>query len=200
METDQRLEKAFPAPPMACLKRGQNLQDKLVRARLPPRLGRPGSNRLGAEQRPGFRSCKAGRRSCSLCPYTGPAADSKTVVTEVTIKHSGMVIQISQPITCRDTYCQYLLSCRHPGCMQQYWGCTTRPLYVRFAEHLATTRDPTSTCPVGLHWQRPGHKPEHLQFLGVERLGTRSWAVLREREKDKINETGLLGAGINRSL
>ena len=94
VQTDQRLKKAFPAPPMACLKRGPNLQDKLVRARLPPRLGRPGSSRLADGQRPGFRCCKAGRRSCSMCPYTGPASDSRTVVTEVTIKHSGKVIPI----------------------------------------------------------------------------------------------------------
>ena len=77
---------------------------------------------------------------------------------------------------------------------------TTRPLYKRFSEHLASIQDPASTCPVGSHWRQPGHKVSHLEFVGVEKLGTRSWPVLRAREKVKINVTGLVTAGINRSL
>ena len=200
VESDQRLKKAFHAPPMACLKRGPNLQDKLIRARLPARLGRQMSTRLPASSRPGFSCCKAGRRTCALCPFTGPAADKRAVVDQVIIHHSGMVIPIKQSITCRDTYCLYILSCKKPGCMQQYGGCTIRPLYKRFAEHLTSIRDPNTTCPVGLRWQRPGHNLGHLEFLGVEKLGNRSWTVLRERERDLINKTGLLSAGINRNL
>ena len=199
VESDRRLTKAFPAPPMACLKRGPNLKDKLVRARLPAKLGKLVSTRL-QDQKKGFSCCRAGRKNCVLCEFTGPAADRKTVVTEVKIEHSGLVIPILQKITCRDTFCQYLLSCRKPGCMKQYWGCTTRPLSKRFSEHLSDTQDPNTTCPVGLHWQLPGHTVGHLQFLGVEKLGTRSWPVLRAREREKINFTGLVSAGINRTL
>ena len=121
-------------------------------------------------------------------------------MAKVTIHHSGQVIPISHVITCRDTYCQYLLTCKKPGCKQQYWGCTKRPLYIRFAEHLDSVRDPDTTCTVGLHWRQPGHIPDHLEFLGVEKLGNPSLAVLREREKNMINVTGLLGAGMNVSL
>ena len=201
IQTDKRLEKAFSAPPMACLRRGPNLQDKLVRARLPWGLGsRQGGRRQQVGRVVGFSCCKAGRKSCSLCPFTGEAADKRTVVTKVTIHHSGQVIPISQVITCRDTYCQYLLTCKKPGCKQQYWGCTKRPLYIRFAEHLDSVRDPDTTCTVGLHWRQPGHIPDHLEFLGVEKLGNPSLAVLREREKNMINVTGLLGAGMNVNL
>ena len=35
LESDKRLQRAFPAPPMVFLKRGKNLGDKLIRARLP---------------------------------------------------------------------------------------------------------------------------------------------------------------------
>jgi hypothetical protein len=48
---------------------------------------------------------------------------------------------------------------------------------------------------VGLHWRQPGHTIGHL-----EKLGTRSWPVLRAREWDKINVTGLVTAGINVNL
>ena len=113
-------KKAFAAPPMACLKRGPNLKDKLVRARLPPRLGKPAGLRLPVNQKPGFTSFKAGRMSCSLCGICGPASDRKTAVASIFIAHSGLKIPILQPITCRDTFCQYLLSCRKTGYMKQY--------------------------------------------------------------------------------
>ena len=34
VDSDRRLSKAFPAPPMACLKKGPSLQDKLIWARV----------------------------------------------------------------------------------------------------------------------------------------------------------------------
>ena len=73
IDEDQRLVKAFPKPPMACLRRGQNLSDRLIRAKLPPEMGRAGT-RATDGIRVGFTSCKAGKRECSLCPFTGPAA------------------------------------------------------------------------------------------------------------------------------
>ena len=196
VETDPRLTKAFPKPPMACLKRGPNLKDRLIRARLPPRVGRAGT-RTSDGPRPGFRCCKAGRRGCSLCPFTGEASDKKSVVSQVKIHHSGQIIPIHQSITCKSEYCLYVLSCKKPGCQQQYVGLCYRALYLRFAEHLASIRDPSSTCTVGRHWQQPGHTLEHLEFQGVEKLGTKCRVTLREREKALIASTGVLSAGLN---
>ena len=178
---------------MVCLKRGPNLQEELVRGRLAPKTGRE-SNRC---TRKGFTSCKAGRRGCSLCPFTGPAADKKGVVTQVKIEHSGKMIQVNQRITCRDSYCLYILSCTKPGCLRQYAGQSSRPLYIRFAEHLVSIRDVNTTCPVGVHWQEPGHNQEHLVFLPVEKMRNRCRVALRQREKQLINSTGLIAAGLN---
>ena len=132
VDEDQRLLKAFPKPPMACLKRGPNLADKLIRAKLPPVMGRQG-NRGTNTYRVGFASCKASTRQCSLCPFSGQAADKKTAVTQVTIHHSGLVLQIKQSITCRDSFCLYILSCKKQGCMQQHGDLCSRPIYLRFA-------------------------------------------------------------------
>ena len=196
VETDPRLTKAFPKPPMVCLKRGKNLKEELVKARLPPRLGRPGS-RASENRRVGFTSCKAGRRECSMCPFTGLAADKKSRVTQVTIQHTGKVLNLQQPITCRDGYCLYILSCTKPGCLKQYGGLSYPPIYQRFARHLGTIRDPNSDCTVARHWREPGHTLEHLEFLSVERLGTRCRTTLRQREKDMIARLGLQSAGLN---
>ena len=198
IQSDGRLKKAFPAPTMLCLKRGKNLGDLLIRAKLPKEVKRKGT-RAGVGPTQGFKSCKAGRKSCSLCPFTGPAADRKGVVTKVTIFHSGMVLKLNQSLTCRDTYCLYILSCTKLECGQQYCGLSHRPLYKRFAEHLLDTQDSTSTHAVGKHWKEPGHTLQHLQFLPVEKLATRDRVTLREREKDLINRTGLLWAGLNRN-
>ena len=198
-ETDPRLLKAFPKPPMVCLKRGPNLKDKLIKARLPPKQGM-NVTRAGTGQRLGFRCCKAGRRAWSLCPFTGAAADRKTVMKEVTIKHSGLKLPILQQISCRDDFCLYVLSCTKTGCMKQYVGQSSRPVYLQFDEHLGTISDPTTTCSVGRHWQQPGHTLEHLEFQAVERLGTRCRATLREREKMLIARTGVLSEGLNINL
>ena len=76
--SDQRLQRAFPGPPMACLKRGPNLGEKLIQAKVPPPPRRVGLR--GDKRKCGFRSCKAGRRVCSMCPFTGAASDNKTVI------------------------------------------------------------------------------------------------------------------------
>ena len=97
----------------------------------------------------------------------------------------------------QDGYCLSIRSCNRPGCMKQYSGLSTRPRYIRFSEHLASIRDPATTSPVGLHWQEPGHTLAHLTFLPVEKVGNRCPATLRQREKDLINRTGVLAAGLN---
>ena len=193
IESDPRLAKAFPSPPMACLRRGPNLKDKLVRARLPPKPGRPGS-RSEAGPRLGFACCKAGRRGCGLCPYTGPASDRKTVVTQVNIHHSGQVLPVLEPITCKDSFCVYLLSCTKVGCLKQYVGCTCRRVYVRFKEHLDNIQDGNLACTTGRHWQEPGHSGTDVEFIPAEKLRTRNKATLREGEADLTASTGLLSA------
>ena len=89
VDTDRRLVKPFAAPPMACLKRPVNLSDQLIRSRLST-LQRAGT-RVGQV---GFRRCPGSRRGCSLCPFTGAAADGKSVVKEVRVNNTGQVINV----------------------------------------------------------------------------------------------------------
>ena len=167
----------------------------MIRSTLPPVPSRIGLR--SNKRQVGFKSCRAGRRVCSLCPFTGIASDHKSIVGEVKIEHSGLIVPIKEDISCRDSFCLYILSCKKPGCMKQYAGMSTRPLYKRFAEHLANIQDPNSTSSVGKHWQVGGHNVSHLEFIGVEKLGNRCPITLRQREIQLINKTGLLGSGLN---
>ena len=111
----------------------------------------------------------AGRRSCSLCPFTGPASDKKTVITSVTIRNTGTVLPIQQTISCRDTHCLYILSCTKTGYMKQYAGLSSRPLYIRFAEHLADIQS-SSDCTL-VQWQALAGARTHCRPPGVPACG-----------------------------
>ena len=123
LDLDQRLKHLFPAPPMTCLKRGPNLADELIRAKVP----RPPKQCATRAAVTGFRSCKGGRIKCSLCPFSGAASDGKTIIQEVKIHHSGEIIQIKEIITCKDSFIKYILTCTKPGCIKQINHKTSLP-------------------------------------------------------------------------
>ena len=104
VERDRRLEKVFPVPPRMSYTRPPNLREILCRAKLTKT--RQGVGTGGVE--PGFTRC--GARTCSLCPFTGRAAEGKKV-TQIKIKHSGQVEDIRDSINCRSRNVLYLLSC-----------------------------------------------------------------------------------------
>ena len=75
---------------------------------------------------------------------------------------------------------------------------TTRPLYQRFAEHRDSVQDPHTACSVGLHWQEPGHRLEHMELVGVEQMREKKDKVkLRQREMEMINENDLIRKWLN---
>ena len=71
------------------------------RARLPQPVA-VGTRAATGGRQVGVRNCgKLGRRqSCQLCPHLGAAADSKTVVRQVNILHSGEVFSINEDMDC----------------------------------------------------------------------------------------------------
>ena len=71
---DREMKKVFPAPPMVCYKRVQNLGEMLVRAKLP--TGRV-ARRCTRDQE-GFTPCR--QSNCSVC---GLLRDKSKIVKEV---------------------------------------------------------------------------------------------------------------------
>ena len=106
IESDQRLLKAFPKPPMLCYKRPPNNKDLLCRSKLPTKRRESSSRRM----KPGFRRCKSGKnRNCRLCPFMGLAPGE--IREKVTFKHSGEVIPIKSVIDCQTKSILFKLDC-----------------------------------------------------------------------------------------
>ena len=149
VERDRRLEKVFPVPPRMSYTRLPNLREILCRAKLTKT--RQGVGTRGVQ--PGFTRC--GARTCSLCPFTGRAAEGKKV-TQIKIKHSGQVEDIRDSINCRSKNVLYLLSCEQQTgariCGQQYVGETGREVKKRFSEHKSSMEECTTTKVIGKHF------------------------------------------------
>ena len=132
---------------------------------------------------------------CVHC-VLGPASDPRNVAKEALIHHSGKVIQIKQNITCTSSGCLYLLSCTKNTCRKQYIGESGRPLYKRFKEHKDSAQTPDTTCPVGQHFQLPGHSVRDMEMLPVE-VVRGDVATRKVRERNLINTHQMIRFGMN---
>ena len=118
------------------------------------------------------------------------------MLKEATINHTGEVITIIQNITCSDKGCLYLLSCTKNTCRKQYVGETGRPLYVRFKEHKDSAETADTPCPVGQHFQLPGHSTRDMVMVPLE-LVRGDMATRKQRERKLINEHMMIRFGMN---
>ena len=196
-DRDRRLKTVFSKPPQASMKKGQNIGDHLLRARLAQEPSVQTRAATGVRQ-VGVRCCgRGGRRQlCSLCPFLGAASDPRVVVQEATINHTGEVISIIQNITCTDQGCLYLLSCTKNTCRKQYVGETGRSLYVRFKEHKDSAETADTPCPVGQHFQLPGHSTRDMVMVPLE-LVRGDKATRKQRERNLINTHQMIRFGMN---
>ena len=105
-------------------------------------------------------------------PYAPSQGQRKYGERQVTIGQSELVLDISQPITCRHRYCLYILTCTKPGCGQQYCGLSYRPLFLRFADHLVDTQDSSSSSAVGSTGRSQDTASSTYSYCRVK-LGTR---------------------------
>ena len=67
---------------------------------------------------------------------------------------------------------------------------------VRFKEHLDTTEDPSTSTPVGQHFQMPGHSSKDVEMVPFEKvMGDK--ATRKHRERYFINKYNLIKKGLN---
>ena len=192
---DRRLHRPFKRQSQCSSRRGKNLADHLIKARLSAKPTVQTRAATGARV-VGVRRCSGGgrRQSCPLCPHLG--ASPRDVMQEVKIHHSGEIIKIRENMSCTDQGCLYLLSCKKGGCRKQYIGESGRPVYKRFKDHQDSSEDPGTSCPVGLHFQLPGHSKKDMEMVPLEKVRGNT-AVRKIRERNLINKFQMITHGLN---
>ena len=131
VESDKRLLKAFPKPPMVVYRRPANLKDTLCRAKLPIKK----NARMLRRRKSGFRRCD--KPKCRLCPFT--QLNPGQVREKVTFKHTGESIPIKSAMDCQTEGILYKLDCTVQGCNEIcYVGESMKRAEERFVGHLNT--------------------------------------------------------------
>lgn len=198
VETDGRLLKAFPKPPMVCYKRPPNIKDMLCRSKLPPKRRETTSRRM----KPGFRRCTK-QKNCRLCPFTQLAPGE--IRQQVTFKHSGESIPIKSIIDCQTNNILYKLDCMADKCNEiPYLGESMKTAEEKFIGHLNTVNldcYQNTNLPVGRHFRDlPGHSQKDIRFTPIEKIHSRNPFIRKARENELINKHGLLLHGLNKNL
>lgn len=118
----------------------------------------------------GFFLCR--RPSCSVCIHGLQAHHVKD-------SKSSNMYPIIQHITCDSANTIYLLTCS--TCSLRYVGETSRPLRMRFDEHLRNISNSSDTS-VARHFYLHSCNPENLQVFGIEMCPNPA----RRRSKEKM--------------
>ena len=149
------------------------MKEMLCRAKLPPKLGIMRTWSTASTARAGFKRC--GKSRCPMCPFTGEAADGRTLVNEALISSTKTTMTLKHSMTCQTGNCIYLLTCCKDG--KQYVGETGRTVAKRFAEHRDSMHQQATSKPVGQHFQEAGHRLEAddvmlpIIYLKTENVG-----------------------------
>ena len=78
-------------------------------------------------------------------------------------------------------------------------GETGRPLYVRFKEPKDSAETADTLCPVGQHFQLPGHSTRDMVMVPLE-LVRGDMSIRKQRERKLINEHMIIRFCMNVSL
>ena len=195
-QRDARFRALFPKVPKPTFKKGKNIKQMLVKAKLPK--VKPLNTRSGVrEVTRGVSRCNrsSGRRQCGACAYI--TRHPGEVVKELRMSSTGEILQIMDQINCRTRGCIYVLqSEKHP---KQYGGQSGGPVGVRTTQH-AYDIDSGLEKPVPLHFAATNSGKEHLRVTPVIRVRSRNPWVRLHLERNFINQHNLVDQGINQNL
>ena len=176
-----RLRRIFPQPAMVAYRRGKNLADQLIRAKV-------STKRRSSRLKNGFGPCKQGCRVCWHCKTTSVHVDKRT----------GRTWKIRAPINCLTKNVVYQLLCKQCP-LFHYEGETLRELRQRILDHLGYVRNKKENQVAGHHFNLPGHSIADLEVVGIERVLPRKNDLIRKsRESYWINEYESTVFGFNR--
>ena len=189
-EEDPRLKRVFPKPSVVAYKRGKNLKDLLVRAKI-------NTKRRSNRKKPnGFFSCERGFfkqcPTCALIPRGGIKIHK--------CNRSNKCYTINSHVTCATENLVYKITCKKPKCADfVYIGQTKRRFRDRFSDHKGYVRRKELHQVCGEHFNKPGHKYEDMLPMVIEEVQPKHDDFLRlKREKYWINKYDAKDFGANR--
>ena len=193
---DARMKTLFKKPPKPTFRKGTNLKQMLVKAKLP--RARPVNTRQGErENRRGVSRCNrgTGRNQCGACAHLTDSP--REVIKEVAIHSSGEVIQIQDQINCKTKSVLYLLQSRkNPS---QYAGQTGATIGTRTMQHGGDI-DSEADKPVSNHFKITGSSRRDLKVTPFMRVKNNNPWVRLHLERLFINKHNLIEDGINTVL
>ena len=195
---DTRFRALFKKPPKPTFKKGTNLKQMLVKAKVPK--VRPAITRAGErENRRGVSRCSkgTGRNQCGKCHYF--TDHPREVIKEVTVSSTGENIRIEDQINCKTKSCIYLLESRKDPTRRQYGGQTGATIGTRAGQH-AYDIDTRADKPVSNYFSLTGSTKDDLRVTPVMRVKTNNPWVRLHLERLFINKHNLVEDGINTVL
>ena len=181
MTTDPYLKEVFPLPPLVAYKRPENIRDKLIRSKVPPK-----TNLREKRKQPGCKKCN----KCSICPYM---SNCKVVKSSATSFNA----EIKQEVNCLTRNVVYCITCKK--CNMQYVGETERVAKERFREHIGYVKNQQFEKATGWHFNQKGHSVSDMQFAIIEKVFSQEPGVRKERESLFIKNFNSKHKGINKT-
>ena len=172
VDNNQSLKECFPKPSLVGYRRGKNLKDELVRAKVTTKRR---TNRI----KNGYKACGQGCQNCWV---------SLTTTTH-SCPRTKRKWKITSPINCATTNVIYKITCSKHPMWVGYIGETKRQLRTRIAEHRSSLKRKVKNA-VGKHFCKGhGKNPEaFLRVTGIEKVRPEKNDQLRKiRESRWIN-------------
>ena len=195
---DTRLRTLFKKPPKPTFRKGTNLKQMLVKARIPK--AKPANTRGGErENRRGISRCNrgTGRNQCRACTHL--TDHPREVIKEVTVFNSGEKIKVEDQINCRTKSFIYLLWNKKDPSKRQYAGQSGAEVAKRTGQH-GYDIESEADKPVPNHFRATGGGRDDLRMAPVMRVKTNNPWVRLHLERLFINKHNLVEDGINNVL
>ena len=195
---DTRLRTLFKKPPKPTFRKGTNLKQMLVKAKIPK--AKPANTRgRERENRRGISRCNkgTGRNQCRACTHL--TDHPREVIKEVTVFHSGEKIRVEDQINCQTKSFIYLLWNRKDPNKRQYAGQSGAEVAKRTGQH-GYDIESQADKPVPNHFRATGGEREDLRMAPVMRVKTNNPWVRLHLERLFINKHNLVEDGINNVL
>ena len=180
MTQDPYLAEVYPIPPLIAYKRPPNIKDKLIRAKIPPKVPSKPKRDL-----PGMKKCL----QCPICPFVQPGRSVKSTASQYTV-------DINTAVNCLSRNIVYCIGCKR--CQQQYIGESERSLKERFSEHRGYVNNKYLTKATGYHFNQAGHNISDMTVTIIEKVHNKDELFRKEREKFFIKKMNTKYKGMNR--